>query len=99
MNLTLWNSAIAEAAVNPTQPAMARKLRRVITRLSSTRRLKSAAIRRRRCGWRRKDRREDDRRRHDDDEQRGDKQTAEVSLDRRDRAAHEVENSKGTLSK
>ena len=48
-------------------------------------------------GWRGKDRREDDRRRHDDDEKGGYEQTAEVSLDRRDGAAHEIEDSKGTL--
>ena len=48
-------------------------------------------------GGRREDRREDDGGRHDDDKKRGHEQAAEISLDRRDHAAHGVEDSKATI--
>ena len=47
-------------------------------------------------GWWREDGREDDRRRHDDDEERGHEQATEVCFDRRDYAAHAVEDNKAT---
>src|SRR5438270_7760147 len=49
-------------------------------------------------GWWRENRRKDDGGRHDDDEECGDEQAAEVSLDRRNYAAHGVENSKARRS-